>query len=429
MVTTARRTINRASAMTRLDLQEYQTSSPYDLTVEERDALVGVVNGLILEPVAGESSKYTIRPGSWVGAVEIGDLSVLIQPKVGIVKLLALACYAMGMFKLQHERQFDFAEELESLPDTLALALAAAARRAFSRGLLHGYLTEEEALLTVRGRIRFDDQLRRRFGLPLPIEVTYDEFTDDIVENRLVKAAVVCLGEMRLRSSRARRDLGWIMAMLENVSHSDFTPKGVPEVSFNRLNEHYRVVVGLSRLILQNRAFESRRGEVRATGFLMDMNKVFQDFVTVALREELGISERVFCSDDQLKGQRRIHLDEERNVKLEPDLTWWEGGKCVFVGDAKYKVADGGARNADLYQLLAYATALDLPGGMLIYAKGETKPVVHQVMHVAKQLEVAALDLSGTLDDVLDNVARLAHRVRELRSAVNLHSAARSVAS
>ena len=43
-----------------------------------------------------------------------------------------------------------------------ALALAAAARRAFARGLLHGYLTHEEALPTVRGRIRFDDQLRHR---------------------------------------------------------------------------------------------------------------------------------------------------------------------------------------------------------------------------------------------------------------------------
>ena len=47
------------------------------------------------------------------------------------------------------------------------LALIAAARRAFGRGLLRGYLTEEEALHTVRGRIRFDEQIRRRYGIPL----------------------------------------------------------------------------------------------------------------------------------------------------------------------------------------------------------------------------------------------------------------------
>ena len=86
----------------------------------------------------------------------------------------------------------------------LALALASQARRAFSRGLLHGYRTEEEALHTVRGRIRFDEQIRRRFGVPLPVEVRYDEFTDDILENRLVMAAAHRLGGMRLRSQRRR---------------------------------------------------------------------------------------------------------------------------------------------------------------------------------------------------------------------------------
>ena len=52
---------------------------------------------------------------------------------------------------------------------------------------------------------------------------------------------------------------------------------------------------------------------------------------------------------------------------------------------------------SDIYQMLAYVTALDLPGGMLVYAKGEAEPVVHTVRHTGKRLEIAALDLSGRL--------------------------------
>ena len=82
--------------------------------------------------------------------------------------------------------------------------------------------------------------------------------------------------------------------MLENVSLAEYGPKDVPEVTFDRLNDHYRGVVGLSRLILRHSAFEARRGQVRATGFLMNMNTLFQEFVTVALRESLRrIGERV----------------------------------------------------------------------------------------------------------------------------------------
>ena len=353
-----------------------------------------------------------LRPGSTVGAVEIGGLSVLIEPKIGVPQLLSLACYTIGAYRLQEERLFDF-EEHVALPDALALALGAAARRAFSRGLLHGYITEEEALYTVRGRIRFAEQMRRRFGVPLPVEVRYDEFTDDILANRLVKAAVERLGSMPLRSSGARRGLGWTAGMLDNVSFVEYRPDRVPEVPFDRVNEHYADVVALSRLILRHGAFEAGRGDVRASGFLMDMNVVFQEFVTVALREALGVSDRVFR-----EGNIRT-LDEEGKVHLRPDLTWWDRRDCVFVGDAKYKkLTDERAPNADLYQLLAYATALDLPGGLLVYAKGEREPATYHVRHSGKRLEVAALDLSGTLEEVLERVGQVANRVKVLRGEV-----------
>ena len=394
--------------MRELNLREYQRSGPLPLSAAERDALRGQQLSLTIEPAASSDTDYYLRPESTVGAVEIGALSVLIEPKIGIAKLLSLACYAIGKVKFGAE-DFDFPEEY-ALADALALALTFQARRAFSSGLLHGYRSEEEALQTVRGRIRFDEQLRHRFNRPLPVEVRFDEFTSDIVANRLVKAAAHRLGRMRLRSLQARRNLGWMAGMLDDVSLVEFPPREVPAVAFDRLNEHYRRVVELSRLILRHGAFESGRGSVRASGFLMDMNVVFQEFVTQALRETLGVSEHTFC-------ERTINsLDEGGEVRLRPDLTWWDGTSCVFVGDAKYKNLTGErVPNSDLYQMLAYATALDLPGGLLVYAQGEADTETYNVRHCGKRLETAALDLSGTLDDVLVRVKGIAQQVAALR--------------
>jgi len=70
---------------------------------------------------------------------------------------------------------------------------------------------------------------------------------------------------------------------------------------------------------------------------------------------------------------------------------------------------------ADLYQLLDYTTALDLPGGLLIYAEGDPDTRPYRVKHVGKHLEVMALDLSGTLADVLDRVQSVAAGVQRLR--------------
>lgn len=398
--------------MRRIDLQEYQPSTPLDLSFGERNALRNVILGL--SATETDDGQWVLTPSSTVGAVEVGELSVLIKPKIGIGQVLSLACYAIGKVKFQAS-DFDFPEE-SALPDFLARALVQEARRAFSRGLLHGYIEREESLFTVRGRIRFDEQLRRRPGMLLPIEVRYDEFTDDILPNQLVKAAARRLGRMRLRSPEARRGLGWVAGMLDNVSLREWRPADVPEVKFDRLNEHYRGVVALSRLVLRHGEFEARRGEIRASGFLMDMNKVFQEFVTVALREELGLTEKTF---DLGRGYR---LDRQNQVRLEPDLVWQEGAEPVFVGDAKYKRLRGNdIPNADLYQLLAYTIALGLPGGLLVYAKDDDDPDVrdasYKVRNAGKRLEVAALDLSGSLDVVLKRVGSLAGKVRELRES------------
>ena len=405
--------------MREITLQEHQRSDPFALSVAERDVLRRTAS-VAIEPAEREDSAYVLTPGSTIGAVEIGGLSVLIEPKIGIPQVLSLACYAIGKVKFQRE-DFDFRAE-DALPDALALALTLQARRAFAHGLLHGYRTEEDALYTARGRIRFDHQLRRRFDVPRPVEVRYDEFTADILANRLVKAAAYRLGRMRLRSPEARRNLGWLESMLEDVSLVEFQSTCVPAVRFDRLNEHYRRVVELARLILRHGAFEAGRGAVRASGFLMDMNVVFQEFATQALRQELDLSERVFRSDSD-SGVGNMALDEAGRVKLKPDLTWWEGHSCVFVGDAKYKNITGDRiPNADLYQMLAYATALDLPGGLLIYAEGEADAATYRVLHAGKRLEVAALDLAGRLDDVLVRVEQLAKQIVVLRDEARFGS-------
>ncbi len=398
--------------MRRLDLREYERSEPVALAVDERDALADILRGSItIEPAAGAEGVYRLTPGSTIGALEIGDLSVSIRPKLSISRVLFLASYAAGRIAL-HDR-FDYRDE-QDIVEVLALQLAAAARRAFAAGLLHGYRTEQEALPTVRGRIRVDEQLRRRFGIPLPLEVQYDEFTDDITANRLVKTAGARLARRRIRASRSRAGLAWIGARLDTVSPVEYPANAVPEIAFDRLNQHYRHVVALSRLILRQRSFETERGGLRASGFLIDMNVIFQEFVTRALRDELRVSDRVFHADDRIE---RVTLDEAGRVRLKPDLTWWDGGDCTFAGDVKYKrIEDAHVPNADLYQLLAYATALDLPGGLLIYAQGEEEPAAHRVRHADKLLEVAALDLSGTPAALLARIADLAKRVRAMRA-------------
>jgi hypothetical protein len=88
--------------------------------------------------------------------------------------------------------------------------------------------------------------------------------------------------------------------------------------------------------------------------------------VTVALCEAL-----VTADGGRVDGQDPHLFDEAGRVRVLPDIVWKTGGTAVAVADAKYKAEKpAGYPNADLYQLLAYCTALGLRCGHLIYARG-----------------------------------------------------------
>jgi 5-methylcytosine-specific restriction enzyme subunit McrC len=396
--------------MAQLRLAEYQTASSIPLTIEQRDLLAGL-GAIDIRPTAHVDGAYELTAGSQVGAIHLPDLDIVIRPKVGLDRLLFMLSYAMGLGRWRAQ-DFRLGEE-DDLAEAVIPGFVHQVETATRRGLLQGYRSDEDSLPTVRGRIRIADQVSRRFGVAYPIEVRFDEFTEDIELNRILRAAVVRLLRLRKRSGRHTGALRHLDDRLSAVSLVAYDGRRLPSVRWDRLNARYRPAVELALLILRSTSFELRHGDVAASAFLVDMNDLFEDFVVVALRDALGVSHRVLVQGKRGRFPRLLSLDEMGKVKLEPDLSWWEGGVCRFVGDVKYKrLSPAGFQHADLYQLTAYAIATSLPGGLLIYAAGEESPGSHVVVHLGKRLDVMTLDLTGGPDDILAETRRLARVVR-----------------
>ena len=404
-----------------LDLREHQQRGPVALSTAELAALQTAIPDLAVRPVPGAPGCYDLRPGSTVGALDIGDLGITIRPKVEIDRLLFLLSYTFDP-KRWRDSVFDF-EQRDSLVEAVIPGFLYHLRNVLRRGLLQGYRTREEALAGVKGRIRFDDQLRLRHGIFPPVEVTYDDFTEDVLLNQILKAAVVWLGKLRLRNPANRRALARMEVPLGRVSLVQFPAGGPPAPEYSRLNEHYRPAVELARWILRATSFDLEPGQVRARGFLVDMNRVFEDFVVAALRDALTLSEREF---PQNAAGRSMSLDLAHQIRLRPDISWWSGSRCIFVGDVKYKdLTSSVIKHGDLYQLLAYLTATNLDTGVLIYAAGEGTPGVHRLRHGDRELRVHNLRLDRPPDQILQQVASLAQEIEHLaRSGRRMRAAA-----
>ncbi|WP_317494088.1 5-methylcytosine restriction system specificity protein McrC [Haloechinothrix sp. LS1_15] len=139
-------------------------------------------------------------------------------------------------------------------------------------------------------------------------------------------------------------------------------------------------------------------------GFLFNLATVFEDFVTVALRDALA---------SHCVMQATHHLDERDAVRVVPDLVQYAAdGTPLAVADAKYKAErPEGFPDADLYQMLAYCTALNLQEGHLVYAKGTAPHGSHRVKHAGIDIHQHALDLDQAPSALLADVHVIAERL------------------
>ncbi|MCW3817880.1 McrC family protein [Micromonospora sp. DR5-3] len=364
-----------------------------------------------------EATPDPFAPGRWrvkaAGKVGVATVTVpgaqavtlRIVPKVPVTRLLFLLGYSLDAKGWRNEdARLD--EESELLP-ALAQLFERQAENALRQGLLQGYRTTEETSMVVRGRIREADQIRRQHGRLMPVEVVHDEYTPDIAENRLLRTA--CDRLCRLPAGIGRGGRGRLLRL--RVRLADITPidRGheLPTWRPSRLNARYHKALRLAELVLRGASVEHRPGDVTVSGFLFDMPRVFEDFVTVALRDALT------GGGGRCALQATHYLDERHVIRMIPDFVWSaDDGTPLAVADAKYKAEKPeGYPDADLYQMLAYCTALGLPEGHLIYAKGNAPHTAHQVRHAGITIHQHALELDQPPSELLAEVRALAVRL------------------
>lgn len=355
---------------------------------------------------AGERAAISARRK--VGVSRIGTTVVRINPKLPIQRIMFLLGFARERGWRSGAVPFAVADEL--LP-AIADAYLRQVEPALETGVLQGYREIEDALTVVRGRIREQDQLRQQFGIPLPLLVRYDDFSTDIVENRLLRTAAVRLVRLPGLDGPTRSRLRHIATTL---SGADLLPArtGVPSWQPTRLNERFHLALWLAELVVRHTMIDLPRGNVHADGFIVDMAKVFEDFVTVALGGALA------AVAGRCVGQRQEYLDEGQMVSMNPDLTWIVDDAPAAVIDAKYKAEKpAGFPNADVYQMLAYCTALRLPVGHLVYAKGNEAARSAVVRHAGIEIRCHTLDLDASPSNLRTQVSELALSIASVRPA------------
>ncbi|ATL69424.1 McrC family protein [Nocardia terpenica] len=397
--------------MNPIELEEY---TPRTVALDKALA-VAVLRAQIvkIEPCHHPDDHWQLTSMGKVGTVTVRaadgrTVTLAMKPRIPVRRLLFLIGYVRNP-KGWRDENIRLGTESD-LVSVMAVLFERYASKALRQGrLVSGYRTVEDSGTVVRGRVREADQIRRHLGRVLPVETTNDILGEDVTENRILRTAcdrLLALSD--ILPEKVHEGLRTIRARLDRITPLE---DGKPLPGWRRTvaDKHLRETLGIAELVLRNSSVERvrRAGDsVTVAGFVFQMSTVFQDFIVVALREELR-ARGIHC---QITPKDRYHLDDHGHVPVQPDFIGCDSdGTPLCVADVKYKPEKH--PKSDAYQMLAYCVGLGLSEGHLIYPRGEDLPPAFTVSQADVVIHHHAIDLDEPRIELLAQIGVLADRL------------------
>jgi 5-methylcytosine-specific restriction enzyme subunit McrC len=171
-----------------------------------------------------------------------------------------------------------------------------------------------------------------------------------------------------------------------------------------RLNTRYHSALRISELVLHNQSFETGSGGLRVAAFVVDMDRLFEDFVGTALREAWA------AYPGETRTQHEAYFDDAGSMRIRVDVVHCVDGQPRIVVDAKYKLESSRGRYPvdDYYQMLAYCNALHVPAAWLVYAQGSKGMITRRVRNTDIDIVEYPLRLDESPSSLLAQIADLA---------------------
>lgn len=300
---------------------------------------------------AGPGSQ-SLCASQYVGVVETDDVAVEIYPKLDAalvsngdstpisdsIRLESVMRNLLWMLEVSEHREIVETDtgHLEEAPpsffDLFAFLLGKNLLRQLTCGVSHRYITHSDDLHTVRGKIRFAQQVSRNWNRLDRIACTWDEFTPNTPVNRLFKCACRFLAN-RVSYNEAARLLIDCLALLDEVE--DVSPmtalREMQNLPFDRSMDRFRLAFDLAKRLLMASGHALGVGGANTYVFLINMNLLFESYVHAVLEAHF----RADVAEQEPVGYLFPQLSKGR-IRQNADY-FWRHPAGIWIGDAKYK--------------------------------------------------------------------------------------------
>jgi 5-methylcytosine-specific restriction enzyme subunit McrC len=280
--------------------------------------------------------------------------------RIPIQNVYFLLCYAWD--KLE-ERDVVAAEALDSatLADLFARVLISGVNHMLKRGFDRGYVSQHESTGLLRGRVCFQEAIRRNATKTGRLPCDFDDLSYDVLHNRIIKATMRRLIHTQGLASECAEGLARLCRIFSDIQDIELNGRLFGQVQLHGNNQFYDFLLKVCELIHRNLLVSEKTGASKFIDFIQDkrqMAVLFENFVRTFYRVHTDF--RVKREDLYWRWFAADQIAADLLPKMQTDISLTSEQRkiiidCKFTPEATQEHYEAKTlRSSHLFQINAY---------------------------------------------------------------------------
>ena len=314
-------------------------------------------------------------------------------------------------------------EKFDHIEDLFAAILSKGIARQLKQGLYRTYITKNELLTVMRGKLDIPGTIRSRLQRKQELDCEYDELSENNLYNQILKTTGLFLiradGVHPDRKSELKKEL----VFFDGIDTLDLSTICWNSLIYQRNNQNYEMLMNICYFVLDGMLQTTETGVYKLAAFSDEhMSRLYEKFILEYYKKHHTYLSEVKAA------QVKWNVDEATNqnmieflpvMQTDIMLRWKEK---ILIIDAKYygqtmqKQFDKYSfHSKNVYQIFTYVKNQDAQqtgnvGGILLYAKTD-EPITPDgmVKMGANWIGAKTLDLNTEFKQIAEQLDRIAN--------------------
>lgn len=352
----------------------------------------------------------------YVGVIQVGKTLIEVLPKADKVEgpkdeetnwrdILISMLRVSGDFEVRDTSTSTLKIKPNSILDLYFEKFINEVEYLYHNGLIKKYRKTEGNRTALKGRIIFSKNIQKNLIHKERFYVGHTTYDTEHILHIILYKALNILRTINTNHTLSSR-IGALLLLFPEMPDKKINLKDFERIIFNRKSIVYKHAVGIAKLIILNYHPDIKHGRNDVLALMFDMNRLWEKFVYMSLRRELGKQDKLknvsVIAQNTADFWKASKSTNYRTVRA--DIVMKENNKNTVVLDTKWKNIDSGyPADSDLQQMFVYNKIYDATKAALVYpgnwgtVEGEYK---HKIEGNKKQHECSLMALS--FKDIID---------------------------